>query len=354
MSKPHRKLLGYNKIFYEIQKKFGFKTSNEWINAEWRGELYLHDSDTSTYKPYCYAYDLKDLAEKGLYFLDGETSFNNEPPQHLITFVDFVKEYINYCSNRTSGACGLPNLIPYMFYFWNKDMKENYMGMTKETNGIKYAKSNIQRFVYAVNQPCVRDSSQSAFTNTSVFDHPYFEALFGGATFPDGSFMIDFEEEIVEFQKWFLEEVATIRKKNMFTFPVNTISLLRKPQNDGFVDEEFAKYAIRHNMKWSDSNIFCDTSVNSLSNCCRLKSNVRDLGFFNSIGGTALSVGSVKVSTVNLARLALESETIEEFIDKIYHYTYLDCIALDAVRHIIKRNVEKGLLPNFTYKMIEF
>lgn len=141
---------------------------------------------------------------------------------------------------------------------------------------------------------------------------------------------------------------------NQYKCKRNTISLLRTPQNNGFVDEEFAKYAINHNMKWSDSNIFCDTSVNSLSNCCRLKSNVRDLGFFNSIGGTALSVGSVKVSTVNLARLALESETIEEFIDKIYHYTYLDCIALDAVRHIIKRNVEKGLLPNFTYKMIEF
>jgi len=28
--------------------------------------------------------------------------------------------------------------------------------------------------------------------------------------------------------------------------------------------------------------------------------------------------------------------------------------ALDSVRHIIKRNVEKGLLPNFTYNLIDF
>lgn len=117
---------------------------------------------------------------------------------------------------------------------------------------------------------------QSAFTNTSVFDHPYLEALFGGATFPDGAFMIDEIEGIMDFQKIFLEEMSEIRAANMMTFPVNSISLLR--QNGKFVDEEFAKWAIQHNMKWSDSNIFVDDSVSSLSNCCRLKSNIEDLG----------------------------------------------------------------------------
>lgn len=78
--------------------------------------------------------------------------------------------------------------------------------------------------------------------------------------------MIDFEEEIINFQKWFLEVISDIRSTNMFTFPVNSISLLR--QNNKFVDEEFARYAVKHNMKWSDSNLFVDTSVNSLSNCC--------------------------------------------------------------------------------------
>ena len=62
--------------------------------------------------------------------------------------------------------------------------------------------------------------SQSAFTNTSVFDRPYFEALFGGSEFPDGSFMIDYEEEIIEFQKLYMEVMAKIRQENMFTFPV--------------------------------------------------------------------------------------------------------------------------------------
>ena len=269
MPKPHRKLLAYNKIYYEINKKYGFKTANEWLEAEWSKALYMHDADTSTFVPYCFAYDLKDLAERGLYFID---NFNAEPPRHLPTFIDFVKEFISFNSNRTSGACGLPNIIPYMFYFWKKDCEEGYYTKSPDY----HARQQIQRFIYAINQPYVRDGMQSAFTNVSVFDGPYLEALFGGSTFPNGTFMIDYIDEIKEFQKIFMEVTADIRSKNMMTFPVLTMSLLY--QNGKFTDEEFARWAIEHNRKWNDSNIFCDSSVNSLSNCCRLKSNIEDLG----------------------------------------------------------------------------
>ena len=358
MPKPHRKLLAFNKIYYEYQKRYGFKAANEWLRMEWEGKLYMHDGDTSTFKHYCFAYDLKDLAEKGLYFLGN--NFNAEPPKHLITFVDFVKEFIGYASNRSSGAVGLPNLLPYMFYFWNKDIEEDYLGIRTSGSAQNYAIQNFQRFIYAVNQPYVRDGQQSAFTNTSVFDRPYFEALFGGSEFPDGTFMIDYEDDIIEFQKWYMDVMAEIRHKNMFTFPVSTISLLRKEGKydlkslDAYEDPEFAEWAIRHNMVWSDSNIFQDTSVSSLSNCCRLKSDIRDLGYFNSIGGTALKVGSVKVSTINLARIALDTETKGQYLAELEHRTLVNVRALDVVRNIIKRNVEKGLLPNFTYKLVDF
>ena len=89
MPKPHRKLLAFNKIYYELQKKYGFKTANQWLRLEWTGALYLHDADTSSFKSYCFAYDLKALAEKGLFFI--RRNFNAKPPQHLSTFVDFVK-----------------------------------------------------------------------------------------------------------------------------------------------------------------------------------------------------------------------------------------------------------------------
>ena len=209
MPKPHEKLLAFNKIYYELQKKYGFQVANNWLEAEWVGKLYMHDANTSTFKHYCFAYDLKDLAEKGLYFLGN--NFNAEPAKHLTTFIDFVKEFIGYASNRSSGAVGLPNLIPYMYYFYKQDIANDYMGTKTSHTEQKYAEQEFQRFIYAVNQPYVRDGQQSAFTNTTIFDHPYFEALFGGSSFPDGSFMIDSEEEIINFQKIYMKVMSDIR-----------------------------------------------------------------------------------------------------------------------------------------------
>lgn len=131
-----------------------------------------------------------------------------------------------------------------------------------------------------------------------------------------------------------------------------SISLLK--QEGKFQDEDFARWAIKHNMRWSDSNLFIDNSVTSLSNCCRLKSDIKDLGYFNSIGGTALKVGSVKVSTINLARIALDSFNEFEFLVELRRLTLLNLQALHCVRNIIRRNVEKGLLPNFSMGLVDF
>jgi ribonucleoside-triphosphate reductase len=350
MAKPHEKLLAYNKIFLEMKQIFGLRKAKKWLELEWNKALYLHDANTATFVPYCFAYDLTKLAEEGLFYLDKHDK--PEPAQHLETFVDFVKEFINFTSNRTSGACGLPNLLPYMYYYWYKDVCSDHYPRCQDEE--TFAKSQIQRIIYGMNQPYTRDGIQSAFVNTSVFDSEYFDALFGGAVFPNGDFMIDHKKGILKFEKWFLEEMAAIKDRGrMFTFPVNSISLLKK---DGvFADEEFARWCSNHNRKWNDSNIFADSSVTSLSNCCRLKSNIKDLGYFNSIGGSALKVGSVKVSTINLARIAYECGGSEKkFLNILKDRLVINMEMLHAIRHIIQRNVEKDLLPNFQDGIIDF
>lgn len=350
MSKPHEKLLAYNKIFLELKQEYGLRTAKKWFELEWNKSLYLHDANTSTLIPYCFAYDLTKIAENGLFYLpDHEKS---EPAKHLETFVDFVKEFINFVSNRTSGACGLPNLIPYMYYFWKQDVDAGHYPRN-QTEEI-FAKSEIQRLIYGMNQPYTRDGIQSAFINTSIFDSEYFDALFGGGEFPNGEFMIDHKEGIMQFQKWFLEEMSSIKDRGrMFTYPVNTISLLKV---DGkFADEDFARWASNHNRRWNDSNIFADKDVTSLSNCCRLKSNIADLGYFNSIGGTALKVGSVKVSTINLARIAYESEgNKKKYLKILKDRLIINMQMLHVLRKIINKNVERNLLPNFQDGIIDF
>ena len=49
----------------------------------------------------CYAYDLDQLAEKGLFFIN---SFKTTAPKHLTTFNDHVLEFIGWATNRSSGA----------------------------------------------------------------------------------------------------------------------------------------------------------------------------------------------------------------------------------------------------------
>lgn len=344
MSKPHQKLLAFHKLYCEIYKLYGFKVANEAFEAMWNYSIYMHDFNTASFIPYCFAYDIQDIVEKGLFFIE---NYNAKPPKHLDSFVQILMEAVAFLSRRQAGAVGLPNLIPYMYYFWSRDVANGYYTKDPET----YKRQQIQALIYRLNQPWVRQD-QAAFTNVSVFDHPYFEAVFGGSTFPDGKFMIDEEEEIIQFQKDFIDVVNEVREENVFTFPVLTSSLLY--QDKKFVDEEFAKWSCEASRKWNLFNFFTDSTVNSLSNCCRLKSDVTDL-YFNSIGGTALKVGSVKVSTINIARLAYKSRGNEKsFLKLLKNTTNLNLMVLDSQRHIIKRNVEKYLLPNFSSGLIDF
>lgn len=349
-AKSEDKLFGLNKIFMEIKKMWGLRTAKAWLEQEFSRGFYLNDSTTASYFPYCWANDFTRLAKEGLFFLP---NYNNEGPKHLTTYFDDVIEFVSFLSNRQSGAVGMPNVLIWAWYFWKKDVEGGYYMKDPEY----YLRQQFQKFIFRLNQPFLR-IDQSAFTNVSIFDRPYLEALFGGMEFPDGTFAIDYVEDLIKAQQVFMEVVSETREINMFTYPVLTYSLLYK---DGkFQDESFARWCSKHNMKWSDSNFFVSDNVGVLSNCCRLLSNTSKLdAFINSIGGTALSVGSCRVSTINLARIAYESRTEDGFFDKkrymkiLRQRVLLDCKALASMRHILQRNIEKGLLPNYQDGAVE-
>lgn len=343
--KSEDKLFCLNKIFLEIKKKWGLRTAKQWLEQEFNKGLYLNDSATASYFPYCWANDFTRLATEGLFFLNG---YNNQPPKHLTTFFDDVIEFVSFLSNRQSGAVGMPNVLIWAWYFWKKDVESEYFLKDPDT----YLRQNFQKLIYRLNQPFLR-IDQCSFTNISIFDRPYLESLFGGTEFPDGTFAIDHIEDLIKCQKIFMEVVSETRETNMFTFPVLTYSLLYKDKK--FVDEDFARWCSNHNIKWSDSNFFVSDNVGVLSNCCRLLSETNKLdAFINSIGGTALSVGSCRVSTVNLVRIAYESKLNKsKYLEILRERVTLDCKALYCMRHILKRNIEKGLLPNYQDGAVE-
>lgn len=344
MNKPHAKLLSFNKIYYEIKKKHGKKIANKWLEDEFSGALYCHDASTTSFYSYCYAYELQNLAEKGLYFLPKS---NTSPPEHMTTFFAHLREFIVWVSNRSAGACALPSFFIYSYYFWKKDVENEYYLKNPEY----YRRQMFQQFIFEVNQIHTR-ITQSAYTNLIIMDRNYIIELFGDRQFPDGTFVIDYVDEIIEHQKVYMEVECEIRHKVFHTFPVYTYALLF--QNGKFVDEEFAKWCNKQNLNWYDSNFYIGDSVTNLASCCRMLNDLaKQKQFQSSIGGSLVEIGSVKVSTINLMRIALEcGKDKKKFIKILTERTKLNMLVLDRIRYIIKRNIEKGLLPNYSYNVI--
>lgn len=52
--------------------------------------------------------------------------------------------------------------------------------------------------------------------------------------------------------------------------------------------------------------------------------------------------------------MGLDTNSREEYLETLKERVWLNLQALDCVRHIIERNVEKGLLPNFSNGLVDF
>lgn len=353
MNKSHMKLLGFNKLFYEMKKKYGLQKAREMLKSEWKGDIFIHNASDISFRPYCFNYDLESLATKGMYFIP---NLKTTPAKHLSTFCDHLLEMVSWVSARQSGASGIANALMWMYWFWKNDVKNNHYLRSPEY----YRDQCFQKFIFDLNMPYLR-INQAAYTNVSLYDRCYCEEMFGDFIFPDGTLFIDCIDEFMDFQKSFMEKISQMRDDNILTYPVLTYCLVYR---DGeFQDIEFAQWASKHNMKWADSNFLISPDTTSAASCCRLLSSIEDLksvkkekltGVMNSIGGTSLDIGSVVVTTLNLAGLTYQSASKEDFFKKLDEKIRLVIETNDVVRGIIRRNVEKGLLPNYSYNLMKF
>lgn len=258
--KPWNKLFSRNKLYLELKQEFGKETADRWLELQINGALYEHDSQDTSFKPYCYAYSLKDMVEKGLYFVK---DMKGQPAKHLDTFNSHVKEFVSFASNQQSGAVGIPDYLIYSFYFWKKDIKEKSLD---KKDSIKLREQNWQQILFSLNQPFLKGQEQSAYTNFSILDREHIIGFFGMDKFPDNTLIIDYIEEIIKYQKDFLDFERKLRYEKFFTFPVISASLLF--QNGKYIDEDMAKFVCKHNLTWQDVNIYNAKDVNGVASCC--------------------------------------------------------------------------------------
>lgn len=89
-------------------------------------------------------------------------------------------------------------------------------------------------------------------------------------------------------------------------------------------------------------------------NCCRLRSDSAKMKqFFNSLGSGGLKIGSHRVCTINLPRIAHESSDLEDFIVRLIEKMELSQDILRTHRETLQDEIDAGLLPLYTVGMMD-
>lgn len=287
----------------KITELYGTDLADEYLRQLEAHEIYRHDeSGMPVGTPYCASITLYPFLFDGMKKIGGTTG----APKHLKSFIGGFINLVFAVSAQLCGAVATPEFLAYMDWFIRQEYGNDYY-MTADTTTAnvqgqtvaKVIEDYFDQVVYSLNQPAAARGSQSVFWNVAYFDHPYFEQLFDGFVFPDGSGM---QWESVSwlqkrFMKWFNRE----RLKNILTFPVETLSLL----NDGtdFVDKDWADFAAEMYAEGHSFFTYTSDSVDSLASCCRLRNGIQDNTFSYTLGAGGVATGSKCVMTIDLNRL---------------------------------------------------
>lgn len=133
-----------------------------------------------------------------------------------------------------------------------------------------------------------------------------------------------------------------------FQYPIPTYSITSDfdwsdTENNRLLFEMTSKYGTPYFSNYINSDME-PSDVRSM--CCRLRLDLRELrkksgGFF----GSGESTGSVGVVTINMPRLAYQSENEEEFMERLDRLMDISARSLHVKRTVITKLLEGGLYP---------
>lgn len=316
-------------MYYKIGDLFGYKLAEEYLDQLENHEIYKQDE--SSLMPYCVSVTLYP------YLLDGTTKLggSSNAPKHFNTFCGSFLNLVYEIASQFAGAVATGEWLLYMDYFATKDFGADYT--VTHRNEIE---SGFASAVYGLNEPCAARNFQSVFWNISIFDKPYFEALFSDFAFPDGTKTNynSVHKLQVMFMRWFNKE----REVKLLTFPVITQASLYTEEGLP-IDVDFQDF-IAGEMEAGNSFFnYQSDSADSLSSCCRVKNNISNKPEFSySLGAGGIATGSISVMTLNFNRLQQDpNRDLETEIKKLHKYQV-------AFREIMKDNMNAGLLPVYT------
>ena len=313
----------------KLTEKYGKKIAEKYIEDIEKHRIYIHDE--TSLRPYCASITLFPFLLNGTKPLGG----TSEAPKNIHSFCGSFVNLVYQVASGFAGAIATVEFLMYFDYFAKKTWGANYIDL--HTAEVRQA---LQGVVYALNQPASARGNQSVFWNISVLDRFYFEQLFGGFKFPDGTQPV-YEGTFRKLQMFFMDWFRQERERALLTYPVLTASLLvdaeGKPK-----DKHFAWACAEEMSKGLSFFVYESDSVDSLSSCCRLRNEFTDNTFSYTLGAGGVSTGSVQVITINMNRyVQTREEEFLELVSRVHMY-------LMAHRAIIEDYIEGGLLPAYS------
>lgn len=313
----------------KLTEMYGEELAEKYIEDIEEHRIYIHDE--TSLRPYCASITLFPFLLNGTKPLGG----TSEAPKNIHSFCGSFVNLVYQVASGFAGAIATVEFLMYFDYFAKKTWGTNYIDL--HTAEVRQA---LQGVVYALNQPASARGNQSVFWNISVLDRFYFEQLFGGFKFPDGTQPV-YEGSFRKLQMFFMDWFRQERERALLTYPVLTASLLvgaeGKPK-----DKHFAWACAEEMSKGLSFFVYESDSVDSLSSCCRLRNEFTDNTFSYTLGAGGVSTGSVQVITINMNRyVQAREEAFLELIDRVHMY-------LLAHRAIIEDYIEGGLLPAYS------
>lgn len=347
--KPLMKLNSYFNLWKTIKELKGMDKADDVIIDQVLGEIYINDA-WDIGRPYCFNYSTYDIALEGLKM---GSRLDIKPAKSLASFLRQIEQFTVYAANSTLGATGLADVLIVASWYVDRIFDSEKDHKVK-VDGVKdYVKELLTSLIYTLNWEF--RGNQSPFTNVSIYDHKFLEEL-APAYLINGEAPGIYTIELV--QKWFLEAYRETLRRDPITFPVLTACF--SVDDEGVIqDEEFLKRISQENLEFGHINIYCG-KTSTLSSCCRLRSNLEDLGYSNTFGAGGTKIGSLGVVTLNLPRIAQKVTMMwpkEEW--EIRFNVALDTFVREvglinhAKRTFIGKRIKRGSLPLYTLGLMD-
>lgn len=326
-----------NYIASEVSKTYWLhKIYNEKIrNAHLSGDIHIHDLNIIAV--YCVGWDLKDLLMEGFQGVKGKVE--SAPAKHFRTALGQVVNFMYTMQGEAAGAQAFSNFDTLLAPFIRYD-KLSY----------EQVKQSMQEFVFNMNVP-TRVGFQTPFTNITMdlnvpsyyADHP---VIIGGELMEET--YKEFQPEMDMLNKAFFEIMMEgDASGRVFSFPIPTYNITKDFDWDNENIKGLWKMTAKYGIPYFSNFINSDMSPeDARSMCCRLRIDNRELEYRGGgLFGSNPLTGSVGVVTINLPKLADNSKTKEEFLEKLEVQMETAKESLEIKRNLLEDLTDKNLYP---------